>query len=43
MKYVTIENGRPDLHKLPEDCPKDLKALMCRCWDKEPQNRPNFE
>ena len=43
MKFVTIENGRPDLEKLPTDTPKDLKALMVKCWDQEQKNRPDFE
>jgi serine/threonine protein kinase len=42
MKYVVMENGRPDLTKLPGDTPKDLITLMVRCWDNSPTKRPNF-
>lgn len=42
MKYVTMENGRPDLKLVDKDCPFELKMLMMRCWDKFPSNRPNF-
>jgi len=24
------------------DCPTEVKMLMTRCWDKFPENRPNF-
>ncbi len=43
MKYVTIENGRPDLSQIPNDCPPQLVQLMIRCWDKTPEVRPNFQ
>lgn len=36
MKFVTIEDGRPDLSQLPSDTPKQLIQLMIRCWDKNP-------
>jgi mitogen-activated protein kinase kinase kinase 7 len=42
MKYITIENGRPDLTLIDNECPNELKALMIRCWDKQPSNRPSF-
>ncbi|XP_062868671.1 tyrosine-protein kinase Fes/Fps [Trichomycterus rosablanca] len=26
----------------PTGCPAEIYALMCRCWQKEPRNRPSF-
>ena len=42
MKYITLENGRPDMNLVDKECPIELKMLMMRCWDKFPSNRPNF-
>jgi hypothetical protein len=42
MKYITLENGRPDMNLVDKECPMELKMLMMRCWDKFPSNRPNF-
>ncbi|XP_078515778.1 tyrosine-protein kinase receptor TYRO3 [Lissotriton helveticus] len=28
--------------KQPPDCLDDLYEMMCRCWQSEPKNRPNF-
>jgi serine/threonine protein kinase len=33
MKFITVENGRPDLNLITEDCPTEIKSLMIRCWD----------
>jgi len=43
MKYVTVEKGRPDLTKIPKNCPLPLVELMVKCWDHDPDNRPSFE
>lgn len=42
MKYVTIENGRPDLGEMPSDTPKELIEIMIKSWDKNPEVRPSF-
>ncbi|CAM6034586.1 unnamed protein product [Sphagnum compactum] len=34
-----LQGVRPPL---PEYCPVDLQALIVRCWDTEPCNRPSF-
>ena len=43
VNYVCNENGRPncDLIKM-EEMPKGLFELMKKCWDKEPNSRPDF-
>lgn len=42
MKFVTVENGRPDLTELPPDMPKDYLNLMKQCWKTDPLQRPDF-
>lgn len=42
MKFVTLENGRPDMNFVDKECPIEWRMLMTRCWDKFPSNRPNF-
>ncbi len=44
INYVCNENGRPkcDLIK-KEEMPKGLFELMEKCWDKNPDSRPDFE
>ncbi|KAM8966965.1 receptor-interacting serine/threonine-protein kinase 1 [Pelodytes ibericus] len=37
-----INDDRPRLEDLPEDCPKEAKELMQKCWAKEPKDRPMF-
>jgi hypothetical protein len=27
---------------IPEDCPKELIAIMVKCWEQNPQSRPDF-
>jgi hypothetical protein len=29
--------------QVPEDVPDELRALLQRCWDKNPDNRPSME
>ena len=36
---VVEENERPEM---PEICPKNLRKLITRCWDKNPTSRPSF-
>jgi hypothetical protein len=26
----------------PDQCPQDVYSLMRQCWEKEPDNRPDF-
>lgn len=35
-----VMNLRPII---PPYCPQTLSLLMQRCWDSDPNNRPNFE
>lgn len=42
MKYVTLQNGRPDLNAISPDCPMAFKSLMMKCWDQDPSKRPDF-
>ncbi len=42
MKYITVENGRPDISDLT-DCPYEYIQLMIKCWNKSPEVRPTFE
>ena len=37
---VSLHGLRPTI---PEDCPKSLCSLIERCWDKDPNVRPEFE
>lgn len=39
---VVNNKERPDITKVPEDCPEDLKELMIKCWDHDPDRRPDF-
>ncbi len=27
---------------IPEDCPKELIAVMIKCWEQNPEARPDF-
>ena len=42
MKYVTFDEGRPDLTLIQEGCPTIVRNLMVRCWDHDPSKRPGF-
>ena len=44
INYVCNEDGRPncDLIKI-EELPKGILKLMKKCWDKDPNARPDFE
>lgn len=43
IQGVVTMMERPDMSVIPPDCPDDLKTLMIKCWDQDPDNRPNFE
>ena len=34
---------RPSVTAIPPDCPKELIAVMMKCWDQQPEKRPDFE
>ena len=36
---VGVEGRRP---VMPDACPADYAALICRCWSRDPVARPNF-
>mmetsp|Transcript_50313 Transcript_50313/g.106946 ORF Transcript_50313/g.106946 Transcript_50313/m.106946 type:complete len:391 (-) Transcript_50313:100-1272(-) len=40
---MTVKGVRPDLGRVPKDCPKQLKELMTSCWAHDPKQRPSFE
>ncbi|CDW80632.1 protein kinase domain containing protein [Stylonychia lemnae] len=33
---------RPSTSQIPKDCPRELINVMIKCWDQNPQNRPDF-
>lgn len=33
---------RPNIKLIPENCPKELIAIMVKCWDQIPERRPDF-
>ena len=39
---VVQQNSRPDEKCIPQDSPVQLVELMKRCWDTNPNMRPNF-
>ncbi len=44
INYVCNENGRPDCDLIKiEEIPKGILELMKKCWDKDPNARPDFE
>ena len=44
INYVCNENGRPNCDLIKkEEMPKGLFELMEKCWDKNPDSRPDFE
>ena len=43
INYVCKENGRPNCDLIPKgEMPKGLFELMEKCWDKNPNLRPDF-
>lgn len=43
MKYVTAQNGRPDMNSLNEGCPEILKNIIVSCVAANENNRPTFK
>ena len=42
MYKVINFKERPSLKTIPEDCPKELVAVMVKCWEQNPTLRPDF-
>lgn len=43
IMYRVINNKeRPNISIIPPDCPKELVAVMVKCWEQDPQHRPDF-
>jgi len=39
---LILKGQRPDLEAVPPDTPRELEALMVKCWDAVPSDRPDF-
>lgn len=42
MYKVINYQERPNMKVIPEDCPKELIAVMVKCWEQNPAMRPDF-
>lgn len=43
IPYKVLQLGeRPDLNKIPQNTPQELKDLITTCWSSDPKQRPNF-
>ena len=42
MSAVVNQQARPDMSKLPENCPNQYKLILERCWHQNPEMRPDF-
>jgi len=42
MYRVINYKERPNMKVIPEDCPKELIAIMVKCWEQNPKMRPDF-
>jgi hypothetical protein len=42
MYKVINFKERPSMKLIPEDCPKELIAVMIKCWEQNPEARPDF-
>ena len=40
VAQFVVEGNR---EKIPEDCPKNYKSLIERCWNHNPTERPSFD
>jgi len=40
---LTVKGVRPDLGRVPKDCPPMLLQVMVACWAHEAQSRPKFK
>lgn len=40
---LTSKGVRPNLERVPKDCPKQLKELMMVCWSQDSKKRPKFD
>ena len=40
---VSERKERPNLKRLPNDTPKEFEELMQKCWDHDPNLRPDFD
>ncbi|XP_072043544.1 uncharacterized protein [Amphiura filiformis] len=38
-----LTGKRPDMNQIPSDVPKEIVALIERCWDAKPSDRPQFQ
>ena len=41
--YVSVKKGRPNLKIIPKNTPPKIIELMKKCWDHDPNKRPNFD
>ena len=42
IKYLLSEMDKGKRLSKPDQCPQDVYSLMRQCWEKEPDNRPDF-
>ena len=40
---VSVKKERPNLTRLPSDTPKEFEELMQKCWEHDPNLRPEFD
>ena len=40
---VSVKKERPNLTRLPNDTPKEFEELMQKCWEHDPNLRPDFD
>lgn len=42
MAQVVNVHARPDMRRVPQNCPPQYKQILERCWDRDAMNRPDF-
>ena len=42
IREWVLKNCRPDLELIPSEISENIKDLMIKCWDKNPNDRPTF-